>query len=55
MSTTWGKKENPTVSIKDARRAKVFVADVARTQKTGYKFAVIDSKEFEKEAKSLLV
>lgn len=55
MSANRGKKGNPAASPKDTERAKVFTANATRTQKTGYKFVVIDSKEFEKEAKSLLV
>lgn len=49
------KKDSQTVASNGAGKAHALSAGIARMQKAGYKFVVIDSKEFEKEAKSLLV
>ena len=49
------KKNSNCATSKGVGKTQAFSAGIARMQKTGYKFVVIDSKEFEKEVKSLLV
>lgn len=55
MSVKKRKKDSQIVSSKGAGKAQALSAGIARMQKAGYKFVVIDSKEFEREVKSLLV
>lgn len=55
MSTDKRKKGSHIITSKGAGKVQALSASVAKMQKAGCKFIVIDSKEFEKEAKSLLV
>lgn len=55
MSVEKRKKDSQTVASNGAGKAQALSAGIARMQKAAYKFVVIDSKEFEKEVKSLLV
>ena len=49
------KKDGRAEPHKGAGKAQSLSAGIAQMQKNWYKFVVIDSKEFEKEVKSLLV
>lgn len=55
MSVKKRKKDSRIVASKGTGKAQALSAGIARMQKAGYKFVVIDSKEFEREVKSLLV
>lgn len=48
MSTNDHKKDNFIVSRKGAGKAEALASSITRMQKAGYKFVVIDSKEFGK-------
>lgn len=55
MSIGKNKRDSPAITEKDTEKVGTFTADIVRAQKVGHKFVVIDSKELEKDAESLLV